>query len=106
MEVCVVLFVRVTDHVEITTKHPRSSRRNRERLKVIMEIRPKIRDGGGIYVSSVEGFVKIRGCKKESEGMTGARRGNTSEGAGRPSSKDPTRSLSIRTMIAKIQAVR
>jgi hypothetical protein len=53
----IVLFMGVTNHVEIPSNHPRRVRGRRDGFEFIKEVRAKVRRGGSINVSQEQGGI-------------------------------------------------
>lgn len=74
MKIIIVLFVGVTNHIKITTEHPRGFSRGSDRLKLGKELGPEIRAGGSINVGEEEGEVGDGRREMDRQGMGGRAR--------------------------------
>jgi hypothetical protein len=61
MEISVVLFMRIMNHVKVSTEKPRDISRGSNRLQFIEKIRSELRDRGGVNIGKNEREVSYGG---------------------------------------------
>lgn len=90
MEVGVVFFMGVSNHIEISKEHPWSAMRGSYGPKLIEESRPLIRRGGSVHIGDDHRDVGSSRDEVGGAGMSGGRDIDGVEGRTGPRSKDAT----------------
>jgi hypothetical protein len=65
----IVLFMAITNHVEILSDHPQCSQRRRDGFEFSKKVRTKMRRGGSINVSQEHGGISEGRLKMNREGV-------------------------------------